>query len=135
MRILVFQHLAVEHPGAFTALWTAAGHAITTVELDEGAAIPDVTAFDLMVAMGGPMDVWQEAELPWLAHEKAAIARFVAELGRPYLGICLGHQLLATALETIQLLSEFARERMPQHLPAVLELIEPFGETLAAHYG
>lgn len=42
---------------------------------------------------------------------------------------------LATALETIQLLSEFARERMPQHLPAVLELIEPFGETLAAHYG
>ncbi len=98
MRILVFQHLAVEHPGAFTALWTAAGHAITTVELDEGAAIPDVTAFDLMVAMGGPMDVWQEAELPWLVHEKAAIARFVAELGRPYLGICLGHQLLATAL-------------------------------------
>lgn len=42
---------------------------------------------------------------------------------------------LATALETIQLLTEFARERMPQHLPVVLELIEPFGETLAAHYG
>jgi GMP synthase-like glutamine amidotransferase len=98
MRILVFQHLAVEHPGVFADLWRAAGHRIETVELDEGAAIPALDGFDLMVAMGGPMDVWQEAELPWLAAEKQAIRQFVAGLDRPYLGICLGHQLLADAL-------------------------------------
>lgn len=98
MRILVFQHLGVEHPGAFTDLWKEAGHSIETVELDEGEPIPPLDGFDLLVAMGGPMDVWQEAELPWLIAEKQAIRTFVRDLARPYLGICLGHQLLADAL-------------------------------------
>ena len=44
------------------------------------------------------MDVWQEKTHPWLVREKAAIRHWVRDLGRPYLGICLGHQLLAAAL-------------------------------------
>jgi GMP synthase-like glutamine amidotransferase len=48
--------------------------------------------------MGGPMDVWEEDLHPWLRAEKRAIRVAVAELGLPYLGICLGHQLLADAL-------------------------------------
>ena len=38
------------------------------------------------------------AEHPWLVVEKAAIRRWVRELQRPFLGVCLGHQLLADAL-------------------------------------
>jgi len=98
MRILVFQHLGVEHPGAFTELWKEAGHSIETVELDEGEPVPLLDGFDLLVAMGGPMDVWQEAQLPWLVAEKKAIRTFVRDMAKPYLGICLGHQLLADAL-------------------------------------
>ena len=56
------------------------------------------TNFDMLIAMGGPMDVWQEAEHPWLVTEKAAIRHWVTEPDRPYLGVCLGHQLLADAL-------------------------------------
>jgi len=98
MRILVLQHLDVEHPGVFRDLWDAAGHERVTVDLDRGEAIPDLDGFDMMAVMGGPMDVWQEDLHPWLVAEKAAIRHWVTDLGRPYLGICLGHQLLATAL-------------------------------------
>jgi GMP synthase-like glutamine amidotransferase len=98
MRILVFQHLTVEHPGTFRDFWRADGHEWHAVELDEGGTIPALDGFDLLVVMGGPQDVWQEDVHPWLVPEKAAIRRWVADLGRPYLGICLGHQLLVEVM-------------------------------------
>jgi len=98
MKILVLQHVDVEHPGIFREFFKADGFTWDTVELDAGEALPDVSAYDLMVVMGGPQDVWQEDKYPWLVAEKAAIRKFVVDLGRPYLGICLGHQLLAAAI-------------------------------------
>ncbi len=98
MNILVFQHVDVEHPGVFREFWEEAGHLWVPVELDAGEAIPALDGFDLLVVMGGPMDVWQEDEYPWLRAEKAAIRHWAGALGRPYLGVCLGHQLLAAAL-------------------------------------
>jgi GMP synthase-like glutamine amidotransferase len=98
MRFLVFQHVDIEHPGIFRQFWRDAGIAWDAIELDEGQPIPELSPYDALVVMGGPMDVWQEDEHPWLVSEKAAIRRFVGELQRPYLGICLGHQLLASAL-------------------------------------
>ena len=44
------------------------------------------------------MDVWDVEEHPWLIQEKEAIRLWVNEFKRPYLGLCLGHQLLAVAL-------------------------------------
>jgi len=98
MRFLVFQHLAVEHPGRFRDAWAAAGIAWDTIEFDAGDPIPALEPYDALVVMGGPMDVWQTEEHPWLRCEMWAIRRWVGVLRRPYLGICLGHQLLAQAL-------------------------------------
>lgn len=97
MRFLVFQHVPVEHPGSFRELWRADGIEWDTVELDAGDTIPPLDGYDALVVMGGPMDVWQEDAHPWLVAEKAAIAKWVVERGKPFLGFCLGHQLLAEA--------------------------------------
>lgn len=39
------------------------------------------------------------------------------------------------ALDALQRLAGFAQKRFPQHVPALLELLEPFGEELAKAYG
>jgi len=97
MRFLVFQHVACEHPAILRDFMRADGIAWDAVELDEGEDVPDFAGYDALLVMGGPMDTWQEAENPWLVGEKQAIRRWV-EAGRPYLGLCLGHQLLAASL-------------------------------------
>ncbi len=97
MKILVFQHIATEHPGSFRDVMKAQGHTMHQVELDEGEAIPALDEYDVLLVMGGPMDVWEEDKFPWLKEEKAAIHKWVSA-GRPYLGMCLGNQLLAEAM-------------------------------------
>ncbi len=98
MRFLVFQHIACEHPGSLRDAMQAHGVAWDAVELDEGEAIPPLERYDALMVMGGPMDVWDIEEHPWLVAEKAAIREAVLVLELPYLGLCLGHQLLADAL-------------------------------------
>ena len=97
MKFLVFQHIACEHPGIFRDLMKESNVEWDAIELDEGELIPDFEGYDALLVMGGPMDVWQTATHPWLEIEVDAIKRWV-ESGKPYLGFCLGHQLLAQAL-------------------------------------
>jgi GMP synthase-like glutamine amidotransferase len=97
-RVLVFQHIDIEHPGILREFMREDGIEWRPVELDAGEAIPGLAGFDALWVMGGPMDVWEEDEHPWLKAEKAAIREAVIERRMPYLGLCLGHQLLADAL-------------------------------------
>jgi GMP synthase-like glutamine amidotransferase len=98
MKILVLQHARVEHPGSFRHLLEEDGHIWTPVHLDEGEALPSLDGFDALWVMGGPMDVWDEEQYPWLKDEKAFIRDAVEIRGLPFFGLCLGHQLLAEAL-------------------------------------
>jgi len=98
MHILVLQHARAEHPGIFRQFLAEDGHSWDSVELDEGQALPSLEGYDALWVLGGPMDVWQEQEYPWLIEEKTYIRNAVEEKGLPFLGLCLGHQLLAEAL-------------------------------------
>ncbi|MGO8957515.1 MAG: type 1 glutamine amidotransferase [Streptosporangiaceae bacterium] len=93
----VLQHISCEPPGIFSKFLREHGIAVETVEPGEGDALPDWREVDLVLAMGGPMGVNDEAEHPWLAAEKDWIAAAVRS-GMPYLGVCLGAQLLAASL-------------------------------------
>jgi GMP synthase-like glutamine amidotransferase len=97
-RVLVFEHMQAGHAGIFCKLLREHGIAWHSVRFDRGDPIPDLDRFDALWVMGGPMDVWQEDEHPWLKAEKAAIREAVVDREMAYLGICLGHQLLADAL-------------------------------------
>ena len=95
MNIIVLQHINIEDPGYIKDLMIDDGVKITTIELDEGEKIPNnLSNFDAMFCMGGPMDTWMEKDYPWLINEKKSIKEFVVNLKKPYLGFCLGCQLL-----------------------------------------
>ena len=97
MRLLVFQHIPIEHPGILRDFLGEDGIDWDAVELDDGEAIPDLDDYDALWVMGGPMNVWDAAAHPWLVAEKAVI-REAVQRDLPMLGVCLGHQLLADAL-------------------------------------
>ena len=97
-RVLVFQHIALEHPGVLRDFLREDGIEWVAVELDEGETIPDLDGYDALWVMGGPMDVWEDDACPWLEPERQAIREAVVERKMPFLGFCLGHQLLAQAL-------------------------------------
>ena len=99
MEILVLQHINIENPGYIKDLMLLDEVKLTTIELDEGEKIPnDLSKFDAMFCMGGPMDTWMEDKYPWLIDEKKKIKEFVVNLKKPYLGFCLGCQLLGEVI-------------------------------------
>lgn len=120
MRLHYVQHVPFEGLGAI-AEWAAfRGHSVTGTEVfgspfgasaSPGAQgprqndrfrsgqsrFPDLSTFDFLVIMGGPMGVYDDAEHPWLPAERAFINEAIGS-GKNVLGICLGAQLIAAAL-------------------------------------
>jgi GMP synthase (glutamine-hydrolysing) len=95
--ILILRHIAFEGPGVLGELMDARGLGSVFLDPGEGTAWPDPAAFAAVVAMGGPQSVYDEAQWPWLAPENAFIQACL-KAGLPFLGVCLGSQLLAKAL-------------------------------------
>ena len=99
MKFISLQHISIEDPGTFKDFLIEDGHSITTIQLDEGDSIPNnLDEFDAMLCMGGPMDTFMEDQYPWLVAEKKAIGEYVLNLKKPFLGFCLGCQLLGEVL-------------------------------------
>ncbi len=73
------------------------GCAIASTHLYRGDPLPALADFDWLVVMGGGMSVNDERELPWLVPEKALV-RSAIVAGKHVLGVCLGAQMIASAL-------------------------------------
>ena len=97
LSVLVFQHEPDDGPGYLGEALIRRGARLTTVRLDKGESVPDAAPYNMLLVMGGGMNVYQEDKHPWLIEETQAI-REAVEAGKAVLGICLGGQLLAKAL-------------------------------------
>jgi len=97
MRAHYLQHVPFEGLGSIEPWLKAAGYTITVTRFFAGEELPTPDEIDLLVVMGGPMSVNDEDEFPWLGREKNFV-REVIEAGKPVLGICLGAQLIASAM-------------------------------------
>lgn len=97
MRAHIFQHVPFEELGSIQNWLDGQNADITWTRFHEVPMLPTVKEIDLLIALGGPMSVNDEAELPWLVSEKAFV-REAVQAGKPVLGICLGAQLIANAL-------------------------------------
>ncbi|HMD51093.1 MAG TPA: type 1 glutamine amidotransferase [Solirubrobacteraceae bacterium] len=96
--ILVFQHIDCEPPAAYEDELLERGIALRRVRPDAGEELPDWRGHRAIVAMGGPMGVYEDALHPWLADERRLIGEAV-RAGTPFWGVCLGAQLLAAVLD------------------------------------
>ena len=97
MRVLVLQHEWNDGPGYLGEALQRHGAALDVVRLDHTELIPDTDSYDMLLVMGGEMNVYAEEQHPWLIDETRAIRQAV-QSGEAVLGVCLGGQLLAKAL-------------------------------------
>lgn len=97
MRAHYLQHVPFEGLGSIEPWLRTARFEITCTRFYESADLPAPDAIRFLIVMGGPMSVNDEIEYPWLVQEKRFI-RDCIQAGIPVLGICLGAQLIASAM-------------------------------------
>lgn len=96
MRVHVLQHVAFEGLGSIEDWLAERGAVISYTRFYEDPSLPDLADIDFIIALGGPMSVNDETDLPWLVVEKRFVSEAIAA-GKAVLGICLGAQLISSA--------------------------------------
>ncbi|MDD2337439.1 MAG: hypothetical protein PHD01_12770 [Geobacteraceae bacterium] len=97
MKVHVLQHVPFEGIGSMASWLSALDASITYSRFYESVDLLDPAGLDLVIVMGGPMSINDKAVFAWLVEEKSFYAvQFKRDL--PITGICLGAQLIASAL-------------------------------------
>jgi len=148
MRLHVFQHVAFETPGCILAWADRTGASLKWTRFYRDEALPEPAAFDWLIVMGGPMSVYQQLEYPWIEEEVRSIRRAIEE-GKTVVGICLGAQLIAAALDApvfahrhreigwfeIMRTTSAARTYLAPILPETLDVLHWHGDTFELPQG
>lgn len=95
--VLIIRHIDIEDSGTLGEFFVNRDRKTVTVALNKSELLPkDFSSIDSLIILGGPMNVYEEEEFPFLKEENTFIKKAL-EKEIPILGICLGAQLLAKA--------------------------------------
>ncbi|MDD5450121.1 MAG: type 1 glutamine amidotransferase [Candidatus Omnitrophica bacterium] len=95
--ILIIKHVENEGPGTIEEFFKNTSWNFKTIELSKGEELPKTLEdIEAVISMGGPMNVYEEEEYPFLKKENVFLKKLIKKEA-PFLGICLGSQLLAKA--------------------------------------
>jgi GMP synthase-like glutamine amidotransferase len=97
MRVHYLQHVPFEGLGYLETWLRDGGHRVTATRLFAADRLPNPDAFDWLIVLGGPMGANDEAKFDWIEPEKRLIRDCIGA-GKRVLGICLGAQLIAAAM-------------------------------------
>lgn len=93
-KLLVFQHIEREHSSRIAEYADDRSIELDVIRLWEPYTIPDISLYDGLIILGGPMGVYEDFSSK--EDELGAIRTHKGQV--PMLGICLGAQLIAHAL-------------------------------------
>ncbi|GHV12190.1 amidotransferase [Fibrobacterales bacterium] len=135
----IFQHLPFEDIYAIEPWLRERGFAICYTKFFNDDKPPASNQYDFLIVLGGSMGVYDEAEFPYLALEKAAISDALAA-NKPVLGICLGAQLVAHCLgatvrkNPVKEIGWFSVESVPHasnafEFPSIAQVFHWHGDT------
>jgi GMP synthase-like glutamine amidotransferase len=96
-RIHYLQHVPFESLGCIEEWVQSKGHGLTSTKFYESGLLPQISEFDWLIVLGGPMGVYDEEKFKWLIDEKEFIQKAIQEK-KTVIGICLGAQLIASCL-------------------------------------
>jgi len=93
-KILIIQNISHEGAGLLLPLLEDRGFLYDVVDLSEGKNLPNPYSYDGVVVLGGPASANDETET---MRSEIMYVNGLLESGKPYLGICLGLQVLVKA--------------------------------------
>jgi len=96
MSVLIIQNIASEGPGTIEDFLRANSIPYRVVE-PYREDLPPVDEFKILIMLGGPMSVNEAGIYPYITTEKGLVREFV-EKGKKVFGVCLGAQIMASAL-------------------------------------
>ena len=97
MKILFIKHIDIEGPGTMGEFLDKKGFEYEIINIFDNIALPDdPRQYGAIIILGGPMNVYEENEYPYLKDEDIFI-KSALQKGVPMLGLCLGAQLISKA--------------------------------------
>jgi GMP synthase-like glutamine amidotransferase len=148
VNFLVLKHVDCKGLGLWEEFCREAGIGVEVVALHRDGTLPPPHRFQAVISLGGPMNVYEEEAYPFPKREDAYLRQILA-LGVPFLGICLGGQLLAKAVggivtrngvkeigwHTVDLDQPGQRDPLFAGLPETLTVFQWHGDTLSIPKG